>query len=179
MIRLFAALEVPPEIVEDLAPRQAGLPGANWRPPESLHITLQFFGDVQERVAEDLDAELTRITGQPFDVALEGVGSFGEGHRLHAIWAGVRENQPLRVLAGRCESAARRAGLGLESRSYRPHVTLAYLRAGADQHNVASWIVDNSLLATPFWRVTWFGLYSSRRTAEGSRYELEREYPLF
>lgn len=178
MIRLFAALEAPPEIVEALVPLQAGLPGANWRPADSLHLTLSFFGDVQERAAEDLDGELSRINGEPFEVALQGVGAFGEGHQLHALWAGVRESEPLRRLAGRCGNAARRAGMKVESRAYRPHVTLAYLRREVDGQRAAAWIAENNLLATAPWRATWFGLYSSRRTAEGSRYDLEREYPL-
>ena len=44
MIRLFAALTPPPEIVGPLIQRQSGLAGALWRPPEALHVTLRFFG---------------------------------------------------------------------------------------------------------------------------------------
>lgn len=178
MIRLFAALEVPPEIGQDLVRRQQGLPGARWSPPDNLHITLRFFGELQEPVAADLDAELARVRVEPFDVALEGVGSFGEGRQLSAVWAGVRESEALRLLAARCDSAARRAGLKSDARVYRPHVTLAYLRRHVDQDRVAAWIGAHNLLASPPWRATWFGLYSSWRTGEGSRYDLEREYPL-
>jgi 2'-5' RNA ligase len=133
---------------------------------------------VQETAAADLDAELSRITGKPFDLALQGADARGEGHQLHAVWAKVADSEPLNILAGRCESAAKRAGLTLERRAYRPHVTLAYLDRQADPHRVAEWIRANSLLASPPWRVSWFGLYSSWKTAEGTRYELEREYPL-
>ncbi len=178
MIRLFTAIEVPPEVEDDLAPRQQGLPGARWRPAGSLHVTLRFYGEVQETAAADLDAELARVGGKPFDLELQGVDARGDGHQLNAVWAGVKASEPLDVLAGRCESAARRAGLKLERRAYRPHVTLAYLDRQADPHRVAGWIAANSLLASPPWRVSWFGLYSSWRTVEGTRYELEREYPL-
>ena len=54
MIRLFAAVAVPPELGEGLKARQNGLAGANWRPPEAFHITLRFFGEVREDVADDL-----------------------------------------------------------------------------------------------------------------------------
>lgn len=178
MIRLFAALEVPPDIGEELLPRQQGLPGARWRPLDSLHITLRFYGDVDEARAADLDAELALVRSRPFDLELQGVGSFGEGHQLHAIWAGVKESEPLRILAGRCESAARRARVKIEARVYRPHVTLAYLARHTDPQRIADWTAANSLLASPPWRVTWFGLYSSHRTHDGSRYDLEREHPL-
>ncbi|HTI67875.1 MAG TPA: RNA 2',3'-cyclic phosphodiesterase [Caulobacteraceae bacterium] len=178
MIRLFAALEVPPDVGEDLFPRQRGLPGARWRPPESLHVTLRFYGEVQEAAAADLDAELALVRTAPFELALEGVGAFGEGHQLHAIWAGVADSEPLRVLAGRCERAARRAGVKVEARAYRPHVTLAYLDRHADPARIADWITANALLRSPPWQVSWFGLWSSWRTPHGSRYDLEREYPL-
>lgn len=177
MIRLFAAIAVPEEIGESLTARMHGLEGARWRPLEALHITLRFFGDVQEPVADDIDAELSLVASAPFGLELEGVGAFGEGRDIHAVWAGVAESAPLRQLAGRCESAARRAGVKAETRAYRPHCTLAYLRR-PDPDAVARWIQGNNLLREPPFGVDRFGLYSSHQTSEGSRYRLEREYRL-
>jgi 2'-5' RNA ligase len=178
MIRLFAALEIPPDIVEELRPHQDDLPGARWRSAEQLHITLRFFGDVPEPVADDLDAELSGVASEPFDLTLSGAGAFGLGHQTRAVWAGVEPNAALRQLAGRCETAARRAGLAPETRTYKPHVTLAYLR-NADPDKVGSWVRKHNLLRTSPFRVTWFGLYSSTLHPEGSAYVLRQEYPLF
>ncbi|HEY9217019.1 MAG TPA: RNA 2',3'-cyclic phosphodiesterase [Phenylobacterium sp.] len=177
MIRLFAAVAIPPEIRAGLVRRQHSLDEARWREPESLHITLRFFGDVREDVAADLDIELAQAAGPAFELELQGVGAFGEGPDIHAIWAGVEESAPLRQLAARCEQAARRAGLKPEKRHYRPHVTLAYLRR-PDPDAVAMWIQANNLLHSPPFAVDSFGLYSSRLGSEGSSYTLEREYPL-
>ena len=177
MIRLFAAVEVPAEIGEGLIRRQQGLPGARWRPLDTLHITLRFFGQTAETMASDLDAELAAIVAAPLDLELEGVGSFGEGLDVHAVWAGVGESEPLRRLAARCESAAKRAGLKADARVWRPHVTLAYLKH-AEPARVVAWLQGHNLLKSPPFRATWFGLYSSWPTSEGSRYQLEREYPL-
>jgi RNA 2',3'-cyclic 3'-phosphodiesterase len=177
MIRLFAALSIPDEIAMALAKRQRGIEGARWRPMEALHVTLRFFGDLREDVARDLDAELSTVDGEPFDLVLEGAGSFGEGADIHAIWAGVAESEPLKRLAGACETAARRAGLKAESRHYRPHVTLAYLRR-PDPVAVAGWIQAHNLLKSPPIRVESFGLFSSHQTKDGSQYRLEAEYPL-
>ncbi|HEX5378843.1 MAG TPA: RNA 2',3'-cyclic phosphodiesterase [Phenylobacterium sp.] len=177
MIRLFAALAIPPEIGEGLARRQIGLPDARWRPSDAFHITLRFFGDVREDVAADLDAELLGVRGEALRLELAGVGAFAEGSDIHAVWAGVEDDSALKRLARACETAARHAGLPPDKRAYRPHVTLAYLRRPVGDH-VARWIQANNLLhSPPFW-VRSFGLYSSWRTDEGSRYRLEREYPL-
>jgi 2'-5' RNA ligase len=177
MIRLFAALSIPPDIGEGLIRRQHGLAGARWRPPEAFHITLRFFGDVREDVAADLDAELSGVAGAALTLELAGVGAFGEADDIHAVWVGVDENPALNHLARSCETAARRARLPADTRSYRPHVTLAYLRC-PDPDRVALWIQANNLIHSPAFTMATFGLYSSHQTSEGSRYRLERSYTL-
>src|SRR5271170_1424181 len=101
MIRLFAAIAVPFEIGAGLVRRQQGLEGARWRPTEAFHITLRFFGEVSEAVADDIDAELNVVSGEALTLALEGVGSFQDGDDIHAVWAGVEENPGLQQLARR------------------------------------------------------------------------------
>ncbi len=177
MIRLFAALSIPPEIGRGLQARQVGIEGARWRPLEALHVTLRFFGDIREDIARDLDAELLTVTRRPFEIMLAGAGAFDDGDGIHAVWAGVAESPALRTLAGACESAARRAGLKPDARNYRPHVTLAYLRR-PDPTQVAAWIQANNLLKSPPITVDRFGLYASFQTKDGSHYRLEAEYPL-
>jgi RNA 2',3'-cyclic 3'-phosphodiesterase len=177
MIRLFAALSLPDEIGAVLTRRQSGVEGARWRPRGALHVTLRFFGDIREDVARDLDAELVALRAQPFAIMLSGVGAFGEGPDLHVLWAGVEFSEPLNRLARACESAARRVGLKPDTRAYRPHVTLAYLRH-ADPAEVAAWIQANNLLKSPPIQVASFGLYASFLGSEQAHYLLEAEYPL-
>jgi 2'-5' RNA ligase len=178
MIRLFAALAVPPEIGEGLVARQQGLPGARWRPLESLHITLRFFGAVAEPLAADLDDALALVDGEPLTLSLTGAGVFdGDRGGVRAVWAGVTADPALDRLAHRCEIAARRVGLTPERRTYRPHVTLAYL-SRADPAQAAAWVQANALIQSPGFAVTGFGLYSSWPTNEGSAYRLEQFYAL-
>lgn len=177
MIRLFAAIALPPEQALALQSRQAGLAGARWRPLETLHVTLRFFGEISETQAEDLDLELSGVRSAPFEAALQGVGAFGEGRQIDSLWAGVAASEPLMRLASRCEAAARRAGLKPQTRKYHPHVTLAYLNR-PDPAAAAAWIQAHSLLKSPAFKVEQFGLYSSWLGQGGSRYGLERVYPL-
>ena len=177
MIRLFAALPVPVEVAETLARRQQGLPGARWSPADNLHVTLRFFGEVAEPVAAELDEALAGVAMPEFEVALDGVGAFGDPERMRAVWAGVAESEPLRRLAAKCETVARRCGLKAEPRAFRPHLTLAYLKR-TPELRVAAWVQGHNLLRSPPWRARGFGLYSSWLSHDGSRYELERFYPL-
>ena len=177
MIRLFAALAIPGDIGQEIAGHRQGLPGALWRPLEALHVTLRFAGDVPENQGDDLDAELSTIAGAPLNLSLGGVGVFGDGADMRALWAGVEGGEALIRLAGRCETAARRAGLRAETRRWRPHVTLAYLRQ-VDPGAVAAWVQDHNLLKSRAFQVAVFGLYSSWRGDDGAVYRLERTYRL-
>ncbi|MFJ6025699.1 RNA 2',3'-cyclic phosphodiesterase [Brevundimonas sp. NPDC092305] len=177
MIRLFTALPIPHDVAETLARRQSGLPGAKWRSGEQLHVTLAFYGEVDERRADDLASELQRAaTGGAFEIALSGVGAFGDSHRSHTLWAGVERSERLSVLANRCRAAGERAGVVMEKRDYRPHVTLAYLKTQTNPDRIGAWITGHNLLHSPPIRVDRFGLYSSVLAHDGSQYELEQEY---
>jgi 2'-5' RNA ligase len=176
MLRLFAAIPAPDDVAETLVRLQRGVPGARWSPRENFHITLRFFGEINVRMAEDLDAELAAIVADPFEVALKGAGHFG-AEDPHALWMGVAANPALEALARKCELAAKRAGLASERRPYAPHLTMAYLgRTQLDR--VMAFERQHALFACEPWRVTWFGLYSSWTGKRASQYQLEREYRL-
>ena len=176
-LRLFAALPIPDSIASQLLPLQSGLEGALWRPRENLHLTLQYYGTVEDRMAEDLDSELASISVKPFEIALRGAGSFG-GIDPHAVWMGVEAHPSLFNLAKACERAARRAGLKPERRRYTPHVTMAYLKRAQLDH-VKAFERRCALFQTPPFLVDRFHLYASlERRKEPNIYRIEAEYPL-
>ncbi len=178
-LRLFAALALPDDVADRLVALMKGVPGAKWRPRENLHLTLRFFGEVAEPVADDIDAELSSAAEAcaPFEMQLKRAGSFG-GADPHALWIGAGETPALARLAAACERAARRAKLKPEKRGFSPHVTLAYL-ATAPLERVQAFEARLGLFETRPFAVQSFGLYSSfaRRNAP-SLYRLEAEYKL-
>lgn len=178
-LRLFAALDLPDDIADRLMALMKGVPGAKWRPRENLHLTLRFFGEVQEPVADDIDAALGEIADAngAFELQLKGAGAFG-GADPHALWIGAAPSPKLTKLAADCERVARRAGLKLEPHKFTPHVTVAYL-SHAPLDRVHAFESRLGLFETVPFRVERFGLYSSvtRRNAP-SLYRIEAEYPL-
>lgn len=178
-LRLFAALDLPDFIADRVMPLMKGVPGAKWRPRENLHLTLRFFGEVAEPVADEIDGDLSRIADatKPFELELKAAGSFG-GADPHALWIGVADNPALTKLAANCERAARRAGLKPEGHKFKPHITVAYL-SGAPLDRVEGFRQRLGLFRSEPFRVERFGIYSSvtRRDAP-SLYRLEAEYPL-
>jgi 2'-5' RNA ligase len=175
-LRLFVAIPVPEEIGLRLVPLQRDLNGASWRPPENFHLTLRFFGEIDEALARDLDDELGRIVAAPFEMQLKGAGSFG-GREPNAVWAGAEAPPALARLAASCETAARRVGLPPEKRNFKPHVTLAYLHGTTDTE-VAAYQQRLGAFETDLFWVDHFAMYSSWSTKHGSRYVEEAVYPL-
>lgn len=177
MIRLFTALEIPDDVAEKLIPLQQGIDGARWIERPDFHITLRFAGDIPEDVADEFAAALEEIPAAPFEVELEGLGEFG-GTRPHTLWAGVKPSEPLRILQGRHESAARRAGLKPETRNFAPHVTIARL-GRVETGEVYSFIRAHSPFAAPAFTVEQFTLFSAKGATGGGPYVIERRYPDF
>ena len=178
-LRLFAAIAIPDDIIERLLALQKGVPGAKWRPRENLHLTLRFFGEVAEPVADEIDAALDEIataTGR-FELKLKSAGAFGK-EDPHTLWVGASESEALKKLAADCERAARRAGLKPETRKFAPHVTLAYL-SNSELGRVHGFEARLGLFKSRPFNVESFGLYSSwTRKSAPSLYRLEADYRL-
>jgi len=84
MPRLFSGIEVPAMVADRLSLLRAGLAGAHWIDPANYHLTLRFLGDVDGITARDFTQSLGDIIAYPFELRLDGLGSFG-GHKPRQI----------------------------------------------------------------------------------------------
>ncbi len=176
MPRLFSAVEIPRYIADRLTLLRSGLSGARWIDPENYHLTLRFIGDVDGATARDFTLALSEIEVPPFQLLLNGLGSFG-GRKPRAIFAGVAHSETLEALQRATERAAREAGLPPEGRNFKPHVTLARLR-GARPDAVATYLEHQGGVAAEPFTVSRFVLYSSRASVGGGPYIVEAAYDL-
>lgn len=145
-----------------------GIDGARWQDDGQLHLTLAFVGEADRAQADALVEALADVESAAFPAEVAGVGHFERKGRPTALWARVPPGEPLAQLQRRVERACRRAGIDLEKRAYRPHVTLARLprRAGP----VGEWLTRHGTLRAGPWEVAGFTLYESRLRPEGARY---------
>ncbi|MCV2489643.1 RNA 2',3'-cyclic phosphodiesterase [Geodermatophilus sp. YIM 151500] len=136
--RLFIAVDPPDDARADLERAVSALracPGApRWTASERWHLTLLFLGAVSD---DDVPALVTAsaeaVAGAPaMTLRLAGGGRFGSRRRPQVAWAGLDGDiAALSALAGRLARAARRLGLPVEDRPFRPHLTLGRWRPGA------------------------------------------------
>ncbi len=174
MPRLFTAIEIPRSIAARLTMLRSGLSGARWIDPENYHLTLRFAGDVDGATARDFTNTLGEIAVQPFELKLNGLGSFG-GNKPRTIFADVNTSVELETLQRAHERAARKAGLPPESRNFKPHVTLARLR-GSRPEPVAAYLGHQGAMTAESFTVTRFILCSSRNSVGGGPYVIEAAY---
>jgi 2'-5' RNA ligase len=134
-MRLFVALSPPSEAVAELDGAVAALreqaPGLRWTVPAQWHLTLTFLGEVTEDDVPQLCDRLGRAADRSSALALRFRGGGRFGRRVLFTHVDGDLNQ-LRRLAGRTTAAARRTGLVVEDRPYRPHLTLARADGGSD-----------------------------------------------
>lgn len=174
--RLFAAIRPPAEVVDALLDLESDIAGARWQDESQLHLTLRFFGELDARAADDLDAALGRLRAEPFALALRGVGHFETRGKAHTLWAGLAPSEPIAALQRQVEIAARRAGLPPETRKFAAHITLARLsRSGGP---VLPFLAANATLTGEPWPVEALDLMESTLTPAGAEYETVRRYRL-
>ncbi len=134
-MRLFVAAAPPPGAVAHLAEalargrdRQPSDP-LRWIPPERWHLTVVFLGEVDPGRVDRLGAAIApaAAAGAPLGLRLRGSGMFPG-----VLWVGLAGDlDALGRLARASRRAARAAGLAVERRPYRPHLTVARSREPA------------------------------------------------
>jgi 2'-5' RNA ligase len=188
-MRLFVALDISDalrqaaaECVERLSRRFAkASPGfkISWVPPERLHLTIQFIGEVPTAVAEEIDRRLSApFPVPPFDLALDGIGMFPTGGRPRVVWVGIGEGgRELQRVHEETVARLEEVPFRREARAFSPHLTLGRFREpppaalrrsteGVRQHTLGQCTIAD---------VT---LYQSRLSPKGPTYVALRRVPL-
>lgn len=178
-MRLFAAVDPPADARDDLnAHLRRKDRELRWTPPEQWHLTLAFYGDVSESVAEELQVRLDRAARRtpPLSLRIKGAGCFPRQPNVAKIlWAGVDgELDVLSLLADRCVAAGRRSGITMEKRKFKAHLTLARARQPADMSGRLAELWDYS---GPVWTTSTLRLVHSTLGAE-VRHDTLAEWPL-
>ena len=173
--RLFFGIKPPAPVRHALLERQHGVVQARWQNEEQLHLTLQFLGDVEPPLADDLAHHASRLSFAPFEISEEGAGLFERKGVPRLLYARVRDCEPLASLQKKIARLVHDLGIATRERSFTPHITLARLNTSSGP--VTSWLSQNAELCVRPWQVDSFILYESHLGATGSHYEPVSIYP--
>lgn len=131
--------------------------------PADFHVTLHFIGPVQTDQVENIGAN-AGVPFQPFKLVLDLPMRWPHGL---AVLGATEVPVPLQALHDRLGDTLRRLDLPMETRPYRPHVTLARRADAAIAPTVPAPVV---------WRIRSFALVVSTGDRE-QRYRVIRQYP--
>ena len=102
-------------------------PFNRWVHHEDLHITLAFLGNApSEKLSsamENVREALRESKGFPLE--MNKLGIFGKSDSPRIFWADTKESNELREVREKVFTACVEAGFQLETRPFKPHITLA------------------------------------------------------
>jgi 2'-5' RNA ligase len=176
--RTFAAFEIPEstrgEIGRfcDTARRSPGAAGLRWVRPETLHMTVRFFGDLDRKAvgkAEQAIRSLDRAWSPPA-LAIGKLGAFPSPRRANVLWLGVDDPEgELRGLAAEVDLAIRKVGFGRADKPFVGHLTLARTGRGEVAPDLTAWVTGLTPPQGPL-RITAITLFRSDLRPQGPLY---------
>ena len=120
-MRLFIAIQFEKKILDALNDFQDDLTAkgvtGNYTKRENLHITLAFIGDYGN--PDDVLEAMEQVDFRPFDIALDGVGSFGE-----LFWVGLKDNPQLDGYVKKLRRILAENDIPFDRKRFSPNITL-------------------------------------------------------
>ena len=180
-VRSFIAIELPGEVKSELNRLLAQLKVGNqssvkWVDPYGIHLTLKFLGSIAatmiDEIREAMEAAAQGIP--PFHLEVKNLGVFPNLRRVRVAWVGISGDLTrLSQLQKRIESNLAPLGFAPESRSFKPHLTLARLREQAsvdEQQSFGRLIASTRFEVVCDFNVDSINLMRSQLTREGAIY---------
>jgi 2'-5' RNA ligase len=135
-IRTFIAIETPGPIRKDILSLQDRLKrsGADvrWEPEDKFHATVKFLGDVDETALPGVLTKIETVVVQhrACEVIFEKLGCFPDNKRPRVVWVGCSNpDGKLEALKSMLDNELRVFGFEIESRPFRPHITLGRIKS--------------------------------------------------
>lgn len=174
-MRLFVALEIPPEVREKLAALirelRAIAPKEKWVRAENLHATLKFIGEVPPEKLDPIRKALAAVqSDSPVKLDFRGLGFFPNEKHPRVFWASIEASPNLKKLAADIELATERLGIAREQRPFSPHLTLARFERRKLPEKLQTAVRENTTREFGALETNQFHLIESKLKPSGAEY---------
>ena len=176
--RVFCAFELPQVLrsriekhsqqVREAVPEAA----ASWSRPDNIHLTMKFFGNVDEARVPSISDALVRVVEElsTIKISVGGTGVFPRPSRPQVLWIGIDDiSGALAEVQKRLEDECAREGFLKEDRAFRPHLTIARLRKPNNANRLAEAHLQAEFPPTDL-ILNELVLFRSELSPKGSRY---------
>jgi len=144
LIRSFLAIEIPRTILKKIEEVQDDLKSSRadvrWVNPEKIHLTLKFFGNIDESRIDPIVKSIERPTQtiSPFSLKVRGVGAFPHLKNPRVIWMGLVDGKEVLVsFQKQLEKELEKIGFEPEERAFHPHLTLGRMKSSKGREELA------------------------------------------
>jgi len=176
MVRTFIAIDLTPDIREEIGKIQADLRQCRAKltivNPAIIHITIKFLGEINELDIAAVSHALDEVRLEPFIITVSGVG-MNNPRSPRVVWADIVPAEACKVLNRRVEEVLGPLGFRKEQRPYTPHATIARVREY--DRSLGEAIRPHADRQFGQCRIDRFSLKKSVLTPKGPVYETIRE----
>ena len=186
-IRSFIAINLSLETARAIGAEQRRLAEAcdaagarvRWVPPQNMHVTMRFLGDITEPMVAALKDALEAVARRtaPFEMRCGGLGAFPDLSRPRVLWIGVDSpGDEITGLHRRVAEVLEETGFRTDDRPFHPHVTVG--RVKTPEVDLAGLAAETEPRDPGTTRVADLVCYRSDLRPEGAGYRVMWRLPL-
>ncbi len=178
--RIFAAINISnetktkaSEYIKNLKSEFSDL-RVGWEKTEKLHLTLKFFGDIDDSDLQKLNEAAFETARQipKFNLQTSATGVFPSQRKARVLWLGIKdETGTLQKLSEVFETNCAKHEFAKETRSFRAHLTIARLREPEKSKKLIEKHLETEIKPTRF-EVSEIVIYESHLQKSGSIYTI-------
>ncbi len=184
-VRLFIAIEIPPDIKSAIAALQQQLKSTHadvrWETQEQFHITLKFLGRTDEAKLQAMFDSLQSVAQKfsMFSVKYSSLGCFPNRHNPRIIWVGADDN-PMTLIpfAEAIDSSMTALGFDKEEKKFHPHATIGRVKSTLSIRDLLRRMESLTFESQPT-QVSQIVLIKSELKQSGSVYTRIKTFPLY
>ena len=141
-----------------------------WIPPENIHLTLSFLGNIRVKDLPHLIESLEKkITSNDFQLTITGTGVFPSSKSPKVLWLGISKGtDELTLLQSQVEKSVREFKNNYENNAFTPHISIARIRKLHAKIDVLPFL--NSVYSPIDLDVNSISMYESKLLPEGTEY---------
>ena len=152
-LRLFIAIEFPEavktELEKGMVPVRRACTQGSFSRRENLHLTLVFLGQTPASRVPEITAAMDACTVPAFPITIGALGQFRQREGA-LLWRRIWGEDSLPQLQAKLAALLREKGFSLDSRPYKPHMTMvrqAVLKEGRTLAELSATVPDISFPA--------------------------------
>ena len=154
VVRVFIAVELPPQIQNNLAllAKSLGNKGGRvkWVPSENIHITVMFLGNIHVSGLEKIKNAIKAVAGDygRCQISIKGIGVFPDKKRPRVVWGKVETGkEQLKDIYFNLRESLEYLNLSKEKQVYVPHATIGRIKHLKDtgQFNEAVSLLEGNI----------------------------------